>query len=62
MLQYSREGYTKSNLNQRSDPNLKKNETTLSPIIKLCVLFRRSKTANSVVGSPVLPKFDVDVI
>ena len=38
MLQSSREGYSVSNLNQQSGPNLKKNETTFPPIINLWVL------------------------
>ena len=53
MLQSSRECYSESNWNKQSGPNLKKMEATLSPIFNLSVLLRRSKTSNTVVGSPI---------
>ena len=53
MLQSSREGYSESNLNQRSGPNFNKMETKFLPIFNIWVLFRRSTTANSVVESPI---------
>ena len=53
MLQYSRGGFSESNLNQRSGPNFKKMETKFFPIMNIWVLFRLSTTANSVVESPI---------
>ena len=53
MLQSSREGYSESNLNQRSGPNFEKNGDKIFTHYQYMGYFRRSTTANSVVESPI---------